>query len=207
MAASGHPPAVARLLPASRPSWAPRVHPLRPQRTARRRRRHHRGHAHSRLGAGDRDGARCGRRGHGDLAPGPADRGRIQARGFAGAGRARAWANCWAARCRCARLGRRRGRAPGEVVLLENCRVNKGEKKNSDELRAEDGGAVRRLRQRRLRHRASRRGHDLRHRPVRHGRLRRPAAGRRDRRARQGARRSRSGRWWRSSPAPRSRPS
>src|SRR5580700_679746 len=24
--------------------------------------------------------------------------------------------------------------APGEVVLLENCRVNKGEKKNSDEL-------------------------------------------------------------------------
>ena len=34
-----------------------------------------------------------------------------------------------------ARLGRRRRRSqPGQVVLLENCRVNKGEKKNNPEL-------------------------------------------------------------------------
>jgi hypothetical protein len=33
-----------------------------------------------------------------------------------------------------AELGRRRDGAPGQVVLLENCRVNKGEKKNSEAL-------------------------------------------------------------------------
>ena len=54
--------------------------------------------------------------------------------------------------------------APGEIVLLENCRVNKGEKKNDDALAAQDGGAVRRLRQRCVRHRASRRGDHARHR-------------------------------------------
>ena len=36
---------------------------------------------------------------------------------------------------------------PGEVVLLENCRVNKGEKKNNDDTGAKDGQALRRLRQ------------------------------------------------------------
>jgi phosphoglycerate kinase len=76
---------------------------------------------------------------------------------------------------------------PGEVVLLENCRLNKGEKKNKRRAGAEDGRAVRHLRARRLRHRAPRRGLDLRHRAVRQGRLRRPAAGRRDRRHHQGA--------------------
>ena len=55
---------------------------------------------------------------------------------------------------------------------------------------AQDGGALRRLRQRRLRHRASRRGHDLRHRRVRAGRLRRAAARGRDRRDHEGARRA-----------------
>ena len=77
---------------------------------------------------------------------------------------------------------------PGQVVLLENCRVNKGEKKNDEALAQEDGGAVRHLRARCLRHRAPRRGLDLRHRAVRQGGLRRPAAGGRDRRHHEGAR-------------------
>jgi len=50
---------------------------------------------------------------------------------------------------------------PGEVVLLENCRVNKGEKKNDPAL-AQKMAALRHLRQRRVRHRAPRRGHHLR---------------------------------------------
>ena len=153
-------------------------------------------------------GARGRRGGDGHLAPGPPDRGRVQARGFAGAGRRSAWPSCWAATVPL--------RAdwvdgvdvqPGELVLLENCRVNKGEKKNDEALAQQDGRAVRHLRARRLRHRAPRRGHHLRHRAVRAGRLRRPAAGRRDRRHPQGAGAARSGRWWRSSPAPRSAPS
>ena len=38
-------------------------------------------------------------------------------------------------RCRCRRTGSTASRSqPGQVVLLENCRVNKGEKKNDDEL-------------------------------------------------------------------------
>ena len=80
-------------------------------------------------------GAR-GRRGRdGDLAPGPPDRRRVQARGFAGAGGQRGWANCWAARCRwCATGSTASTSQPGQVVLLENCRVNKGEKKNDAEL-------------------------------------------------------------------------
>ena len=54
--------------------------------------------------------------------------------------------------------------APGQVVLLENCRVNKGEKKNDEALAQQDRRAVRHLRARRVRHRAPRRGVDLRHR-------------------------------------------
>ena len=77
---------------------------------------------------------------------------------------------------------------PGNVVLLENCRCNKGEKKNDDAPRAENGEALRHLRERRVRHRAPRRSHDARHREVRAGRVRGPAARRRTRRARQGAR-------------------
>ena len=38
---------------------------------------------------------------------------------------------------------------PGQAVMLENCRVNKGEK-SDDEASREDRGAVRRLRERRL---------------------------------------------------------
>ena len=63
------------------------------------------------------------------------DRRRVQARGFAGAGGRSAWANCWGARCRWCATGSTASRCkPGQVVLLENCRLNKGEKKNDPEL-------------------------------------------------------------------------
>ena len=91
--------------------------------------------------------------------------------------------------------------APGQVVLLENCRLNKGEKKNDETLARKMAALVRHLRARRLRHRAPRRGHDLRHRAVRQGGLRRPAAGGRDRRHHARRWRTRSARWSRSSPA------
>ena len=96
---------------------------------------------------------------------------------------------------------------PGKVVLLENCRFNKGEKKNDDALAKKNRGAVRHLRQRRLRHRAPRRSHHPRRREVRAGRLRRAADGGGTRGAGEGARATRRGRWSRSSPAPRCRPS
>jgi 3-phosphoglycerate kinase len=93
--------------------------------------------------------------------------------------------------------------APGQVVMLENCRVNKGEKKNDEALSRKMAalcdiyvndafGTA---------HRAE--GHHLRHRPVRPHRLRRPAAGGRDRRHHQGAWRTPSARWWPSWPAAR----
>ena len=34
---------------------------------------------------------------------------------------------------------------PGTVVMLENCRVNQGEKKNDDALAEKTGGVVRHL--------------------------------------------------------------
>ena len=96
---------------------------------------------------------------------------------------------------------------PGEVVLLENCRVNKGEKKNDEALARKMAalcdvyvndafGTA---------HRAEATTHGVAQ--IRHGRLRRAADGGRARRAGQGARQPGSVRWWRSSPAPRSRPS
>ena len=80
--------------------------------------------------------ARRWRRRDGHVAPGPSDRRRIQTRGFASARGAK-------------RLAELLGRdvplvanwvengvnvKPGQVVLLENCRVNKGEKKNDEVL-------------------------------------------------------------------------
>ena len=67
--------------------------------------------------------------------------------------------------------------APGEVVLLENVRFNKGEKKNDEELREENGGALRHLRDGRIRHGAPRGGEHPRRREVRAHRLRRAPAG------------------------------
>ena len=96
---------------------------------------------------------------------------------------------------------------PGKAVLLENCRFNKGEKKNDDALAQQDGGAVRYLRERCLCHRPSRRGHHARHRQVCAGGLCRPAAVRGARGAWARRWRIRSGRWSRSSAAPRSPPS
>ena len=128
-------PALFRSLCPRQGRRATRLHPRRPQRAAGRCRQHHRGHAHPRLGALHPDGAEGRRRGDGHLAPGPSDRGRIQARGFAGAGGAAPGRTARARGAAGARLGRRRRRSqPGQVVLLENCRVNKGEKKNDPEL-------------------------------------------------------------------------
>ena len=62
--------------------------------------------------------------------------------------------------------------APGEVVLLENVRFNKGEKKDDERAVAQNGGALRRLRDGCLRHRASRRSEHARRGEVRAGRLR-----------------------------------
>ena len=97
--------------------------------------------------------------------------------------------------------------APGQVVLLENCRLNKGEKKNDAALARKMAalcdifvhdafGTA---------HRAEASTYGIAQFAT--DRLRRPAARRRDRRDHEGARRARSGRWSRSSPAARSRPS
>ena len=75
----------------------------------------------------------------------------------------------------------RRCRSAGELPLQ---RRRKGKQRRAGE---KNGGAVRRLCQRRVRHRASRGGHDARHRQIRAGRLRRPAAGGRARCAGKGA--------------------
>ena len=128
---------------------------------------------------------------------------------FARAGRARAVASCSART-----VPLREDWLDGVDVprrasscCCENVRFNKGEKKDDDELARQDGRAVRRVRDGRLRHRASRRGEHARRREVRAGRLRRTAARRAS--SRRSARRSqaRRGRWSRSSPARRSRPS
>ena len=67
--------------------------------------------------------------------------------------------------------------APGEVLLLENLRFHPEEEKNDPGFRQATGRAVRRLRERRVRHRAPRarlhRGHDR----VRAAGRRRPADG------------------------------
>jgi hypothetical protein len=93
------------------------------------------------------------------------------------------------------------------VVLLENCRVNKGEKKNNEALARKMAalcdifvhdafGTA---------HRAEASTYGIAQ--FAPGGLRRPAAGGRDRRHHEGAGATRSGRWWPSSPAARSAPS
>ena len=53
---------------------------------------------------------------------------------------------------------------PGEVVAARELPPQQGRKEERRRARPEDGGALRRLRQRRVRHRAPRRGDHLRHR-------------------------------------------
>ena len=66
--------AIHRPRPRRRARRQARLHPRRSQRAAGRRRPHHRRHAHPRLGAVHRDGARRRRRGDGHLASRPPDR-------------------------------------------------------------------------------------------------------------------------------------
>ena len=130
--------------------------------------------------------------------------GAVQARGFAGAGGQAPGRAAAAARCRWWPTGSTASTCtPGEVVLLENCRLNKGEKKNDAALArrwprcatstCNDAFGTA--------HRAEATTYGIAQ--FAQGRLRRPAAGRGDRRHHQGAGATRSGRWWPSSPAPR----
>jgi hypothetical protein len=80
--------------------------------------------------------------------------------------------------------------ADGELVLLENVRFNKGEKKDDEAVQAVRR-ALRRLCHGRLRHRPPRPGLDPRRRQVRARRLCRPAAGRGAGRPEQGPGRAR----------------
>ena len=89
-----------------------------------------------------------------------------------------------------ARLGRRRRREAGRGRAAGELPRQQGREEEQPRARAEDGGALRHLRSRRLRHGPSRRSLHLRHRPVCQDCLRRPVAGRRDRRDQQGARQS-----------------
>ena len=91
-------------------------------------------------------------------------------------------------------LGRRRVSRPAKSCCCENVRFNKGEKKDKEDLAQQDGRAVRRLRDGRLRHRASRRGEHARRGALRQGRLRRSAADERADRAGDARWKSRSGR-------------
>ena len=134
--------------------------------------------------------------------------GAVQAGRLARAGREAPLANCSAATCRWWRTGSMASNvAAGPGRAARKLPLQQGREEERRRARAEDGEALRHLRERRVRHRAPRRSDHARHREVRAGRVRRPAAGRRTRRARQGARRRRSVRWWRSSPARRCRPS
>ncbi len=139
---------------------------------------HHRRHAHPRLGA--RRSAMRSPRGAAVMVTshlGRPTEGAVQRRRFAGAGREAPAASCSAATCRWSATGStaargtprcaRRARAARELPLQQ------GREEGRRRAGAQDGGALRRLRQRRLRHRAPRRGNDARHRAVRAGRLRR----------------------------------
>ena len=95
---------------------------------------------------------------------------------------------------------------PGDVAILENTRFHPGEEKNDPDTGRRDGEARRSLCQRRLFRRAPRACLDRGPRPCPAG-LCRPRDGGRARRARQGARQSRSVPSRRWSAAPRCRPS
>ena len=99
------------------------------------------GHPHPRLGAVHPHGAGCRRRGDGHLHLGRPTEGE-----FKPEDRWRRWPPGRAARPRGAAgpTGSMASDvAPGQVVMLENCRVNKGEKKNDEALARKMAGAVR----------------------------------------------------------------
>ena len=166
-----------------------------------RRRQHHRGHPHPRQRALRRAGPEGRRAAVMVTRIWAARPRRVQTRGFAGAGR-QAHGRTARPRCRWCPTGSMptAGRARA-VVMLENCRLNKGEKKNNG-AGEEDGRAVRHLRARRLRHRAPRRGLHLRHREF--ARSPAPAHCWPPRSTPSRALANPGGRWWRSSRAPRS---
>ena len=102
----------------------------RPQRTPGRCGPHHRGHPHPRFRALYPDGAGRRRRRDGDQPSGPPHRGRIQKDSLAPRGAAPGAELLGRAVPLVANLGRWRLQvAPGQVVLLENCRVNPGERR------------------------------------------------------------------------------
>ncbi len=76
---------------------------------------------------------------------------------------------------------------PGQLVLLENCRMNVGEGKDDEALSKKYAALCDVYRHGRLRHRAPRAGVHAWRDPVREGRRRRPAADGRTRRPGQGA--------------------
>ena len=67
--------------------------------------------------------------------------------------------------------------APGEVVLLRERALQQGREEGQRRSREAHGRALRRLRDGRVRHRASRGSEHARRRALRQGRVRRPAAG------------------------------
>ena len=154
----------------------------------------HRRHAHPRVGPGHPRRALARRCGDGDVAPRTSHRRRVLAGRLARPGRGAAvellgqpvplvrdWVDGgdWHAR-----LAARRGRAARELPVQP--RREEGRRVAGPQ----DGRALRRLRERRVRYRASRGGDDARHREVRAGRVRRAVDGRGGRGADAGARES-----------------
>ena len=158
-----------------------------------------------------RDGARRRRGGDGHLAPRPADRGRARSpRTRSRRSRARLGELLGRARAAAARLGRRRRRcAPGAARACSRTAAStRGEKKNDPALAQKMAALCDVFVQRRLRHRAPRRGVA----PTASPQFAQiacagPLLAAEIDAITEGAAPTRSGRWWRSSPAARSRPS
>ena len=121
---------------------------------------------------------------------GPAHRRQARARRFAGAGREAPLRAARHARCRSCATGWTAASQvkPGRGGAARELPLQQGREEERRGARAQDGGALRRLRERRVRHGAPRGGDHARHREVRADRVRRAADGGGARRAR--ARRS-----------------
>ena len=153
-------------------------------------------------------GAREGRAGDPAVAPRAARKKACSSRSSRWRRWRRGCRSCWAGRCRWSRDWLDGvDCAPGEVVLCENVRFNKGEKKDNEELARKMAALcdVFVMDAFGTAHRAEASTHGVAQ--VCAGRLRRPAAGRPSSMRSSARCASRRGRWWRSSPARRSRPS